>query len=202
MGAVLEMMRALILALALSACSAPQAPDPRKVLSRAQLDQLDTPLLLAEIDRLDTVATLIPRGENRGMITWQTGGQVALMFRDGVLVGTRGLGDDLMSADVSNTRAMLAGQAIPEFYPRFHSGLDGTFQTTFRTFQCQRIAAEPETITIFGRPHATTRTDERCVSPGLDVTNSYWRDGSGLMWKSRQWISKNVGYVLTERLVR
>ncbi len=192
----------LLTCMLLPACGNPQAVDLRSQLTPAQLEQVQQPLLLAEIEGINAMSTLIVKARNGEAVTWESGDRVSLTFRDGVLIGTRGLGDDLMSADVDNTLRMLAGRPMPEFYTRFQSRLDGEFQTAFRSFQCRRIAATPESITIVGRVHQTVRTDERCVSPGLEVTNSYWRDATGFQWKSRQWISENAGYLLSERLVR
>ncbi|TNF19055.1 MAG: hypothetical protein EP318_16455 [Rhodobacteraceae bacterium] len=201
MGAVLEMMRlAAILGLALLAACNPTAPDVRSQITRAQLDQVKEPLLLAEIKQLGTAAGVTPLAQNGDVVTWQTGDRVTLSFRDGVLVGSRGLGQDLISADVGNTLVALRGGAAG-YYPKFHSYLDGEHQTQFRSFQCRITARAPETIEIFERRHATTRIEETCHSPGLEVVNRFWQ-GGGIMWKSQQWVSPFVGYLLTERLVR
>lgn len=195
------MMRVvLILALTLLAACARPTPDPRSQITRAQLDAVTTPLLLAELPSLGTAAGVIPASANGDVTTWQTGDGVSLSFRSGVLTATRGLGQDLMSADVANTLAALRG-AHQGYYTRFHSGLDGEHQTGFRAFQCRITRRAAERIAIFEHVHAVTRVDETCLSPGLEISNSYWL-GDGIMWKSKQWVSPFAGYLLTERLVR
>lgn len=195
------MMRlVLITALVLLAACNRAAPDLRSQLSRAQLDQVEQPLLLAELTGLGTAAVLSPASANGDVTSWLTGDSVSLSFRSDVLVATRGLGQDLISADVSHTLAALRGGA-PGYYTRFHSYLDGEYQTQFRSFQCIVTGRTAETITIFDRSHTTTRIDETCHSPGLEVANSFWL-GGGIMWKSKQWVSPAAGYLLTERLVR
>jgi hypothetical protein len=201
MGAVLEMMRNLVILtlVLLAACSRP-APDVRSQISRAQLNAVTEPLMLAELDGLGTAAGVTRVATNGDIVTWQTGDKVGLSFRSGVLVATRGLGQDLISADVSHTRAALRGER-QGYYTKFHSYLDGEHQTRFRSFQCIVTARTAEQIVIFERVHATTKVEETCHSPGLRVDNAYWF-GDGIMWKSKQWVSPFAGYLLTERLVR
>ncbi|WP_323764791.1 YjbF family lipoprotein [Marinovum sp.] len=195
------MIRAVLILglIALAACSRP-APDPRSQITRAQLETVTTPLLLAELTGLGTAAGVTPVSANGDVTTWQTGDGVSLSFRSGVVVATRGLGQDVLSADVENTLAALRG-AREGYYTRFHSFMDGEHQTGFRSFQCRVTARAAERITIFDHVHATTRVDETCLSPGVQVDNSYWL-GGGIMWKSKQWVGPVTGYLLTERLVR
>lgn len=195
------MMRlVLILGLVVLAACNRAAPDVRSQITRAQLDQVTQPLMLAELKQLGTAAGVTPSASNGDVVTWQTGDRVSLSFRDGVIVGSRGLGQDLISADVGNTLAALRGGARG-YYPKFHSYLDGEHQVQFRSFQCQITARAAETIVIFERRHDTTRIEETCHSPGLKVVNRFWQ-GGGITWKSQQWVSPFVGYLLTERLVR
>ncbi|WP_171173376.1 YjbF family lipoprotein [Ruegeria sp. HKCCD8929] len=193
-------MRFLLLCLLLAAC-AQKAPHPRQVLTREGLNTSDDPLLLAELADLETAATLAPSSRNGAVRTWASGDRVSLSLRHGVLVASRGLGHDLMSADVGNTLDMLDGQTSG-YYERFHTYLDGEYQTLYRTFRCKRSGARAERIVIFDRPQDTTRIEEHCVSPGLKLTNIYWRGPDGFLWKTRQWVSPGAGYLTTERLIR
>lgn len=193
------MIRLLTL-LTLAACAQPGV-NPRDVLSRARLDATGQPTLLAELPELKVAATLAPSGRNGEVITWASGDQASLSFQGGVLVATRGLGADVMSADVTGTLAMLRGRS-EGVYTRLNSGLDGEYQTAFRAYQCKRTSARPEQIIIFDRPHSTTRIEETCTTPGRTVTNIYWAGPDGFIWKSRQWVSSHAGYLWTEQLVR
>lgn len=70
-------------------------------------------------------------GGNGDVQTWKLADGVSLSFLDAVLFSSRGLGADLMSADVSGTRAMLAGDGSAR-HIRLHSYLDGEYQPSFR----------------------------------------------------------------------
>ncbi len=180
----------------LSACAGPP-PDVRSTVTREQIDGSRTPLLFAEIPDLSAAGRLRPLGSNDDVVTWQTSDNLGFSFRNGVLVSTRGLGFDLMSADVAGTLSALDGASGD--YERFHSYLDGENQTEFRSFVCTMAAPVAETIDIFGRAQPTQRHDEVCRALGLTVENSYWT-GNGTMWKARQWVGDRVGYLMTETL--
>lgn len=188
----------------LAACGQPVAPDLRDTISRAQLDTVTTPLLLAEIPQRDAQATLIPWGENGAVTTWRTADVVSLSFVHGVVTGTRGLGDDLMSADVTGTLAALAAAASQPAgpYPRYHSYLDGQVQTVFRSYLCDMQPAVAERIEIFGQSHDVLRRQETCNTVGETAQNTYWIGEDGYIWQSRQWLGSSLGYLATETLVR
>ncbi|RXV66947.1 hypothetical protein C6W92_01805 [Roseovarius sp. A46] len=139
-------------------------------------------------------ATLAPVARNGGVTVWQTLDGITLSFRSGVLVATRGLGDDLMSADVDGTLAMLRGTDKATHYPHIRSYLDGEDRTVFRSFQCRRdVRAETGPV---------RRITERCASPHGGMTNTYWLDQTGEITRSRQWVSPAIDYMETERLPR
>lgn len=111
------------------------------------------------------------------------GSQVFL--RNGVLVGTRGFGLDLMSADAPSAATLRAGAA----HQRSYYDLDGTDTTIRHVFTCkvERDAA------------AENATAEACAADIGTIRNLYWFDSAGSVIKSRQWVSQGVGYAAVER---
>lgn len=138
----------------------------------------------------DARAVLGPVAQRDDIIVWQTLDGISLAFRNGVLVGTRGLGHDLMSADVSGTVAMLQGAGGGGYYPQFRSYVDGENRTVFRSYQCRRSGGDGARIT------------ETCVSPEETVENVYWLDGGGGVIGTRQWIGPELEYMETRLVVR
>jgi hypothetical protein len=199
MGTILAMRRGLILSLllVLAACGRPDF-DPRLAVSRTLIEQSTTPLLFVEVPDLGGGGVIRPSGQNGDVATWRTPDQRSFSFRDGVLVGTRGLGFDLMSADVSGTLAAISGASGE--YALFHTTLDGRNKTVFRSFACTMASPVSETIDIFGSLHSVQRHDETCHAFGLSIQNTYWT-GGGVMWKARQWVTEETGYLTSERLV-
>lgn len=152
------------------------------------------------IVKAGTQATLAPVSQRGDVTVWQTLDGITLSFQDGILIATRGLGDDLMASDVDATRDMLRGNVTQEYYPQIRSYLDGEDQIQFRSFQCRRSGLTREQVRLGEVSRSLTRISEHCVSPGRDVTNTFWIDTAGTVVKSRQWVRPNVGYVETERV--
>ncbi|RBI67862.1 hypothetical protein DQW77_17250 [Roseovarius sp. TE539] len=147
-------------------------------------------------------ATLAPVARNRNATVWQTLDGITLTFREGVLAQTRGLGQDVMTSDVTNTLAMLRGAPGDGYYPQFRSYLDGEDRTVFRTYQCRRTGRTDRQVTIDQTPLRLHRIEETCTSPRTRFTNIYWLDGNGTVMKSRQWINPSIGAMETERVLR
>jgi len=148
------------------------------------------------------VAVLGPVARNGDVTVWQTLDGITLSFRQGVLIATRGLGDDLMSADVAGDLAHLRGRGGGGYYPHIRSYLDGENQTVFRAYQCRGTGTAPARVEIGGQEIPAQRTDISCVSPERAFTNIFWQDGAGRVIRSRQWISPNMQYMDTERVAR
>lgn len=198
------MIRSLTALLVLAACTPPRAIPVKieSLVSRKQLDQVETPLMAAALTGPGTLATMQPAGKNGPVVTWRSADAVTMSLKDGLIVATRGLGDDLMAADIDDTRAVLSGHKEGNDYTRIHTYLDGEYQTTFRAFRCRIEVTTPDTIRIVGATHKTTRIEESCFSPEGNIANTYWVGSDGTMWRSKQWISRSLGYMETELLVR
>jgi hypothetical protein len=180
--------------------------NPAASLDRATLEAQGQPVLYATLPALGTSALMRPSGRNGDVVTWRTPDRVSLSLHAGVLVATRGLGHDLMSAETTRARAALSetapGPASGAGYPRIYGYLDGEHRPQFRSFFCRVSGRDREVIEILGARHAVTRITESCSDPDLEFTNTHWRGPDGLAWKSRQWVGPDLGYLHTERLVR
>lgn len=194
-------MRRLALAvlfLGLAGCAAGPTPDLRPSLPE-RVSRATTPLLFAEVRSLRAAAVLEPSGTNADVITWESIDGIALSLRRGMLIGTRGLGRDLMAADVSGTLAALRGGPSQDF-ERIHSYLDGEGRTTFRAFRCTLSGGAGETITVAARAYATQVYEETCYSSTETLSNRYWVGGDGVVRRSVQWIGPGLDYATIEQL--
>ena len=143
-------------------------------------------------------ATLAPVSRNGDVTVWQTLDGITVSFRRGVLIATRGLGDDLMSSDVEGTLAMLRGANTQAYYPQIRSYLDGEDQTRFRSYQCRRSERAQERVGLGDETRNLRRVTEHCVSPDAEATNTYWLDQAGNVVMSRQWVRPGTGYMQTQ----
>lgn len=142
----------------------------------------DAPVLMVTLPTRQVVATMMRRASRGGFETWVDGSGISMTMRGGIVVSTRGLGQDVMASDVSGTLAAQTGTG-PERYPLTRRRLtpDGALQA--HVTQC--------TFTI--RPDAfieTCRGAER-------FENVFARTE---LDRSRQWLGPALGYAVIERL--
>jgi len=83
---------------------------------------------------------------------------------------------------------------------RVHDYLDGEDRLQRRTFQCDLRPAGRETIEIVERRYRASILEETCRTRDGSFTNSYWIDGTGRIVQSVQFVSPQVGFLVTQRL--
>lgn len=174
-------------------------PVPPPNYTRAALDQAPAPLLRARIETGGAVAFLGVIGEGRGVVTWASVDGLSITLRDGVVLATRGLGTDLMSAGVPTA----AGLATGSRDQRRHFYLFGGEVEQERAFDCALRDVGNERITVVELAYDTRHRVETCAGPGgLTFENHYWFDNRAIIRQSRQWISPDVGFLELQNLNR
>lgn len=171
--------------------------DPRRDLTREMIDASPTPLLLVVIAEQDVAASLFQVGEAGSRTSWLTTDGIGITLRGGMLAETRGLGEDLMAADLSNLRLDPATAIQGR---RIHDYLDGTDKITRSALACEVAPVGQQDVQVVGRSYKTTLVEETCSSEQGQFVNRYWIEAGGLIRKSRQWVSPNVGYLEISRL--
>lgn len=164
---------------------------------RAELEAAGKPILLVSSKTLGQTGFLTVFDTKGDVLTWKTPDGVTFSQRGGVLIQTRGLGADLMSAQApSVAQLMRAG----ETYQRIYYFLGGDDQGTRRTYDCRATVVGTESIEVLGRTHKATHITELCERPLGKLTNDYWIEGAQVR-KSRQWVSGPIGYIDFERVI-
>jgi hypothetical protein len=166
-------------------------------LTRAQVASLGIPIDLVEIESRSATAGTFQIATNGDVETWASQDKISLSFRNRVVVATRGLGEDLMSAGVP-TLAQL--QSAGSSYQRSHTILDGEDKPVQQTYDCHVGKPVAERITVLERSYATRHITEVCSGPSGSFDNDYWLQSDGKIRKSRQFVSNSVGYVVIEHL--
>jgi len=137
---------------------------------------------------------VVPIGFNDGVETWIAPDNSTLSTRGGLVVATRGSGNDLMTAEVSGRLRMLKTGSTGG-YDVFMTYLNPEGEEVLRTFYCEVVSRTPnqEINQRDGRRLLLTQVAERCTSPGIETQNLYWVDRSGTIYVSRQWIGGALG---------
>lgn len=178
-------------------------------LTRAVLNTVEGEFLQAQVEKTGSTAFMYISGERVGaaagdeggrLLVWRTENDVSLTTRDGVLIATRGLGNDMISATSAATRAALRAHGAGQGAKRqVYSALDNKAVTL--NFVCDIADLGGETIVIVERRHSTKHLRETCTVDGGTVVNDYWIDSSGAtVWRSRQWAGPYIGYIQFNKL--
>lgn len=154
-------------------------------------------VLLVKIITRNAVAPLTKVAQDGGTLTWISPGEVTMTFTDGILVGTRGLEDDLMGVDPVGVRAALnAGGGTAQ---RLQSFLTSEDQIITHQLTCTITKTGTETLQTISGPRPSTKFEEDCKGPALEFKNTYWLAG-GTIIRSRQAVSAGVGFIQTDQL--
>lgn len=154
-------------------------------------------VLFTTLSGKNATAALVRQTTRGDTTTWISPGQVTLTLVDDILVTSRGLGNDLMGADIAGVRgAIRTGSGSTT---RVHSFLDSQDQIYSITLNCTYDRIGPEEVTLVAGPRTLTRVDENCASPQLVFTNSYWMSGDTIV-RFKQAISPTEGFMIAEAL--
>ncbi|WGW04488.1 YjbF family lipoprotein [Tropicibacter oceani] len=172
--------------------------DLRKIVTRANVAAEGKPILLIELPDRKAQALATQLGNNGGVETWLSPDGVSVSLNRGIVVATRGLGGDLMTADIAEVLAGLYNGAPRA--TRIHRYLDGEDTVQVAAFICDYTnrGGEPARTAVGDIP--AIRIDESCAGPDLTFENRYWIGQDGRVRKARQWIGPKVGFMVSERL--
>ena len=144
------------------------------------------PLIQAGFENLNRTQIMAMTGQNGAMRTYMTPAEEAVILRNGMLVGTKGLGNDLSVAEPGTEaliRAGASGSGMRIMRYLSGDGLERPLQ-----FTCTVGAGPNPGVTV-----------ENCEGHGTSFQNSYMVQG-GQIAVSRQWIGPALGYVTIQTL--
>lgn len=189
-------------------------------LTRALLEaEAQVPVIEVMIEETGTFAYLTPQTVKRDdypgeVVVWATQDDVLLTMRDGVLVATRGLANDLLGASAlvrEGTKGPSGhGQRIYEV-----AALDNA--SVKYPMACEIKELGQERIEIVELEYDTRHLRESCALAGAEpgdryrdvpdaarttrMENDYWIDSrTGRIWQSRQWAGPDIGYLRIRQL--
>lgn len=198
-----ESLTQMVLGSAAEVITAQGADAPEKIeLTSKQFAEINVPViqinpeLLGGTDFLQLAASR--RDSHLGVVNvWQSSDDAQVFLRNGVVVGSRGVGGDIISADANMTIRALGARAGSSGL-RTYIVSDGDVTTTEYTFRCKIENIQSENLILFGQSFSTDYMREDCVGGprGDDVVrNEYWvQRADGFVRKSRQWMGPRIGY--------
>ncbi len=172
----------------------------RSVLSRADIDSADVPLLFVELPTGQNGTLFKYPGKGIGE-TWIGVDGATITLDKGILIATRGMGNDIMGGhtSISEWRFIKKTQS----YTRSLSYLSGDNEIKIVEFNCTlERERKIEKIEVFKVHHLVRIFKEKCQSSEISINNKYYIDENNIVRRSYQFHSKVVGYLLIERLDR
>ncbi|WP_426287845.1 YjbF family lipoprotein [Luteibacter sp. E-22] len=155
-----------------------------------------TPYFQLQVNGPEGEAILVLAKTEHGQLGWYGTGNDIVFTRDGVVVKTVGLPQNL------DDSAFPSGNPFTAGLQRSNGPLDYTrrmdWSPGYRYGAVVQAHLEPkamEDVAILGTVHHLRRIDEHLSVPGLGarMTNRYWVDPTdGFIWKSRQYIAPGV----------
>ncbi|GGA08441.1 YjbF family lipoprotein [Neptunicoccus cionae] len=176
--------------------SAPQA-------TRAQMAALGRAVVYVTVPRFGVTQPAVELAVNGRYRTYMGSDQSTVTLQSGIVTATRGLQVDLIAQDLSLSPSSLFRGSFPKTYTRTQRSLTGEGILADYAYNCAIAPKDAgETITIFGRNHSVRQYTELCGNDKRAFQNSYWVDSAGTVWQSHQSISKEVGHLILQRVVK
>lgn len=206
----------LAAALGVSACSTGESPVDKalpflssgpsapQVVSRAQYQRLveaGQPQMLAVVESREFSAPLVLLHRANGVEVWVSADGASVSLRDGVVVATRGLAPDLMSADASQTARLLAARQEGEA-ELFQTHLDGEDRLRTSAYVCDLHDIQPFDLDLGTRVVPTRYMVQACHGMREDFLNYFWVDTrTGDIRQSRQVIHPELGLLALRQVL-
>jgi len=172
--------------------------DARKLVTRDKIDASGMEVLFVELESGKNGTSIKYPGANIGEV-WLGVDGTTLTFKNGHLIATRGLGEDMMSSEGTfPSFHLIAGSTE---YVKKQSWLSEDNQITSTNYSCTAsIEHAREKIIIFDKTFLVQRAIETCIDGDSKIGNEYFFERNGIVRRSRQFHSPALGYIFVERL--
>ena len=178
----------------------PPEPEPRPERTRAELNEIPSATIAVSFDGPRTF--LVPLADNGGYLDYRDADGRGIRMLGGAVAGTEGLGKDLAAV----RHAVDDPVAHPRPLAEWPGALFRAYQFRQRegqpyliTLSCRLETVVRETIEIIELTYDVVRVSETCGNQRREVVNTYWVDAeTGFIWKSRQWLTPDIGHATVE----
>lgn len=174
--------------------------DVRKIINRKRIDDANVPILFVELESGQNGTLTQYPGEGIGQ-TWLGADGATITLKKGVLMASRGLGDDLMGGETN----------IPDWQEikntisinREIAHLKNDNKLISRSMLCNVVPTKKKKyVTVFDLSFVVREYIETCSDSFGEIRNIYLVDNNNIVRKSKQYHSETLGYLQIERLER
>jgi len=170
--------------------------DVRELVTREIVEEAGDPILFVELmDGRNATLSLFP-GKTEPPVWLGVDGST-ITAKNGVLISTRGMGDDLMHSEHEKTFWGLSNPG--KQYVKKYTYLVEDNKLVSRYYDCSFGLGENfSVINVFDRDFSVSTRVETCIGQNTDFKNSYWTEADGTVRRSRQFHSNKIGQLLLE----
>ena len=174
--------------------------DSRKILTRQTIDSAGVAVLFVKLETGQNGTLTKYPGQGIGE-TWLGADGATITFNRGILIASRGMGDDVMGGSSSMPHWSKVSQNST--YERKLSYISGNNKLYSRKFSCKiESVVRSKTIRIWEIEFVTDEYKEICNDEKGITNNSYFVDKLNVVRQSRQYHGESIGYIFTQRLER
>jgi hypothetical protein len=162
----------------------------------ADLAASETPVILAAVPTLGVADIFQKIGGNGGQSTWISSHGMTITLDQGIIVATRGFGEDIYAADNQGlSSAIKRGSGS---YERRIEQLTSSDVVSRIDFMCELETVGSDQVTVLDRSFDAVKLQETCRSEEVAFGNFYWVNGAGVVIQSQQWLGSSVGHATTQ----
>ena len=175
--------------------------DAKNLLSREKIDEFAIPILFVELETGQNGTLTLYPGEGIGQ-TWLGSDGATITLDQGVLLASRGMGNDLMGVSSSMpTWKNIKSNATT--YTRKMSYLTGNNKIIMKQFICSidNISGQ-ENLKIWNVAFKVKKYEEICTQNDFTIKNIFYLDDRQIVRSSYQYHSETIGFLKIERLDR
>ncbi|MCZ4352917.1 YjbF family lipoprotein [Roseovarius aestuarii] len=181
--------------------SKPAPVDPNQLATSIQtvLSSTNAPVIALAIPNRKAATVMQQVELNHGYATFGTSDRRSVTLRGGMVTGTRGLGEDIMSSNISGVQALIAGRknGTAQRVVRYLNGED---VTVTQVSTCTVRVKDTGRYKMADIDSAATTVNEVCRSEDGEFTNSYRVAPNGRVLQSRFWHSPMNDYIVIQAL--
>ena len=157
--------------------------DARNLLSREQINEAAIPILFVELESGQNGTLTLYPGQGVGQ-TWLGADGATITLEKGILIASRGMGDDLMGSSSSMPQWSKINRKTGT-YSREVAHITGNNKIAKRVFTCdiEKISSR-ELIEIWDINFRVTRFEEICFNDSLKIKNTYFVDTQNVVRRS------------------
>jgi hypothetical protein len=129
--------------------------------------------------------------------TYMSASRRGVILNNGILTQTQGVGGDLAGAQHETLDLRITGRV----FTKVHTTLGGDDRIHAETFRCIRTARAVDYFGLDAKRRLLQPIDEVCRNEDRVHENVYFlHPGTGTVFRSRQWVSDQLGYFRIEQI--